>query len=96
MTNQHNNVPVRVAMRQRREWLLSAIAGATLCSSWYLAAALDRYAQADSRPGQHTARTDFDAAFVAANRIDELAKVPCPDAACSMQLAQAETLKAQL
>ncbi|MET0988990.1 MAG: hypothetical protein ABW034_26680 [Steroidobacteraceae bacterium] len=97
MINEYHNLSPRVAMRQRREWLLSAIAATTLCISWYLSAALDgRYAKEDSRDSQHTVRTDFDAAFVAANRINALAKVPCSDATCATQLAQAEIFKAQL
>ena len=96
MINHSHKVSGRVAMRRRRESLLSAIAATTLFVSWYLAAAVDaREARVYAVPAQQ-ALSSFDAAFVAANRIDASDTAACVGQACSTQLAQSESLKAQL
>lgn len=99
MTNPHPQALARIAMRQRREWLLSTVAATTLFASWYFSAALDaRDAHGDGSAlaSQYSVSTAFDAAFVAANDIDMSTTLACAELTCATQLAQNESLKAQL
>lgn len=98
MIHQHDYVPVRTAVRRRQEWLLSAIGGTTLIICWYLSAALDMsHGHEDIQHPPHASTSAFDAAFVAANSVEERDGTldRCIDA-CSTQLAQTELLQTPL
>ena len=90
--SERNNTSVASALRQRRDWLLSACAAFTLGFSWSFAAALDTYDDARHAPQRH-ANSEFEAAFMAANQVRES---ECKAEPCLKRLAEDTALHAHL
>lgn len=90
--SERNHISTHSALRQRRDWLLSACAAFTLAFSWYFSAALDTYGNAKQAPQTH-ADSEFEAAFMAANQVRES---ECDAEPCLKRLAENAALQAHL